>query len=59
MSISLDLILSASIRVVAILAYSSELEASAQSYSKVVCRDFCALNFDVHEVDPSAGTVKG
>jgi hypothetical protein len=52
---SLDLILSASINLVAISADPSELEASAQSYSGVY-GDFCALNFDVHKADPSAGT---
>jgi hypothetical protein len=52
---SLDLILSASINLVAISAEPSELQASAESYSGVY-GDFCALNFAVHKADPSAGT---
>lgn len=52
---SLDLILSASIHLVAVTADPSELKASAQSYSGVY-GEFCALNFAVHKEDPSAGT---
>jgi hypothetical protein len=52
---SLDLILSASINLVAISADPSELQTSKQSYSGVY-GDFCALNFALHKADPSAGT---
>lgn len=52
---SLDLILSASINLVAVSADPSELQTAKQSYSGVY-GDFCALNFALHKADPSAGT---
>lgn len=54
---SLDLILSASINLVAIDTVAGELKATGDSYSGVY-GEFCSLNFGIHKSDPSSGTYR-